>query len=97
MQAELYYITNHPIFLALAMGLMNIGGKFLPMDVPPIFEELLKNPIMRKVVWFMVFFVATRDWKTALLWTLVITVVFNYMFNESSTIARLIQKKLVPQ
>lgn len=97
MQAELYYITNHPIFIALAMGLMNIGGKFLPLDIPPQLDELLKAPFMRKVIWFTVFFIATRDWKTAILWTLVVTIVFRYLMNESSTIARMIQQTIMPK
>lgn len=96
-QILLYKITAHPLFSALLMGIMNVGGRFILADIPKKFEHYLANhQWVRKIVWFAIFFVATRDWKTALFATLAVTVVFQYLMKESSAIADAITEKIVP-
>lgn len=96
-QILLYKLTAHPLFSALLMGVMNVGGRFILADIPKKFEHYLAtHQWVRKIVWFAVFFVATRDWKTALFATLAVTIVFQYLMKESSHIADSITQQLVP-
>lgn len=96
-QYYIYKMTSHPLFIAFIMGMMNIGGRFIFADIPKSVERLLTQySIIRKIIWFAIFFIATRDWKTALLATLVVTVVFSYLMNESEHIARGIQQTIIP-
>jgi len=96
-QLVLYQLTTHPLFSALLMGMMNIGGRFIIADIPKKFENYLaSNPWVRKIVWFAIFFIASRDWKVALLATLTITVVFQYLMRDSDKLAMHITQQLVP-
>ena len=92
----LYKITSHPLFSALLMGLMNIGGRFIIADIPKKFENYLAtHHWIRKLIWFAIFFIATRDWKTALLATLIVVVMFQYIMKESSHIAETITQQII--
>lgn len=97
MQEILYKITAHPLFSAVLMGLMNVGGRYIMADIPKKFENYLAhNEFVRKIIWFAVFFVATRDWKTALFATLAVTIVFKYLMEESAHLADAITEQIVP-
>jgi hypothetical protein len=82
-QLLFYKISSHPLFSALLMGLMNIGGRYIAADIPKKFEAYLaSNMFMRKLIWFAIFFIASRDWKVALLAVLGAHILFHYLLKD---------------
>jgi hypothetical protein len=77
-------INSSPYFIAFTMLMMNLGGKFLVLEIPPYIESLFQNPIYRKLIFFCIFFMATRDIRIAFFLTLCITIVFQFFLKESS-------------
>lgn len=77
-------INNSKIFAACAMIMMNIGGKYIQMDLPKSLDTIFQNIWMRRLVIFAIAFVATRDVRTAFFITLLFILIFSVMLNEKS-------------
>ncbi len=68
------------------MLLTNIGGKYLAIDMPDNLEKLFsKYFILRCLVLFSIFFMATRDIKSSLLLSLLFFIVVKFFINEKSS------------
>ena len=80
----LFTLANSRIFSGVVMILMNLGGRYIAMQVPSSAERILGHPIMRKFYVFCIAFMATRDIKVAILITLLFFVIFKFLFNENS-------------
>jgi hypothetical protein len=80
----IHYINSSPYFVAFVMLTMNIGGRFLVMEIPQVFERIFEHPIARKCILFSIFFMASRDIRIALLLTLFVTIIFHYLLKEDS-------------
>ena len=79
-------ITNNKIFLGSIMLLTNIGGRFLIMEFPTNLEKLFTQyAILRYLVLFSIFFMATRDIKMSILLTLLYYILIKYLINEKSS------------
>jgi hypothetical protein len=55
--------------MGIAMLLLNIGSKYIVLDISETQEEFLKNTLMRRLTIFSLFFLATHDVVVALLLT----------------------------
>ena len=78
-------VGSSKIFNAMVMILMNIGGKYLAMELPSNIDKLFQNyQFMRYLVIFAICFMATRDIKIAFMMGLIVIMVFKYILNESS-------------
>jgi hypothetical protein len=70
MDTALSNIAISPYFNGSIMLLMNIGGKYLAMDLPKNLDSLFINyAFLRYIVLFSIFFMATRNIKISLLLT----------------------------
>lgn len=78
------YINSNPYFIALLMFTMNVGGRFLQLEIPPYFERIFQKPLARKFLLFAVFFMASRDIRIALLLTIVASIVFHFILREGT-------------
>ena len=79
-------LSNNKLFSGCIMLLTNIGGKYLLMDIPDNMEKLFsKYFILRVLVLFSIFFMATRDIKTSILLSLLFFIVMKYFINEKSS------------
>jgi hypothetical protein len=79
-------LSNNKLFSGCIMLLTNIGGKYLIMDLPDNMEKLFsKYFILRVLVLFSIFFMATRDIKSSILLSLVFFIVIKYFINEKSS------------
>lgn len=79
-------ITNNKLFLGSLMFLTNIGGRFLIMELPVNLEKLFTQyAILRYLVLFSIFFMATRDIKMSILLTLLYFILIKYLINEKSS------------
>lgn len=79
-------LSSNKIFGGVIMLLTNIGGKYLAMELPTNMEKLFANSfILRYLVLFSIFFMATRDIKTSILLSLLFFIIVKFFINEKST------------
>lgn len=78
--------ASSPYTLAAAIFLINIGGRFLPMEITKGQEQYLNTPWFRRCIIFVIFFLATRNIITALWISLIVILCIGYLFNENSSL-----------
>ncbi len=85
MDTLLTTLSNSPLFNGSIMLLSNIGGKYLALDMPKNIDVLFENyAILRYLILFSVFFIATRDIKISVLLTLFYFIIIKFLINENS-------------
>ena len=86
MDAFLQIFNTNPYFIGLMMLVLNLGGRFISLEVTKKQEQFLQHPWIRRILIFTVLFVATRNIWVAF-WTTVTAVLFlGYLFNENSSL-----------
>ena len=81
METLLLNIANSKLFNGCIMLLMNIGGKYLAIDLPNNMEKLFSTYfILRCLVLFSIFFMATRDIKISIMLSLLFFILTFYLF-----------------
>lgn len=84
--ALLQVFNTNPYFIGLMMLILNLGGRFISLEVTKKQEQFLQLPWVRRILIFTVLFVATRNIWVAF-WTTVTVVLFlGYLFNENSAL-----------
>lgn len=79
-------LSNNKLFGGAVMLLTNIGGKYLAQELPTNLEKMFSNYfILRYLVLFSIFFMATRDIKTSILLSLLFFIFIKFFINEKST------------
>ena len=78
--------NNNPYFIGFMMLFLNLGGRFMVLEVTKGQEKFFQNPFVRRFLIFTVLFVATRNLVVAGLMTLVIVLFIGYLFNENSSL-----------
>ena len=82
----LQIFNSNPYFIGVMMLVLNIGGRFISLEVTKKQEQFLQLPWVRRILIFTVLFVATRNIWVAF-WTTVTVVLFlGYLFNENSAL-----------
>ena len=90
MDVFLVEMSNNKLFSGCIMLLTNIGGKYLALDLPSNLEKIFsKSQLLRFLVIFSIFFMATRDIKIAFLLALLFYIMIKYFINENSTFCML--------
>ncbi len=78
-------VAQSKIFNAIIMLLMNIGGKYLVLELPTNLDKIFTSyQFMRYLVIFAICFMATRDIKMALFMALLVIIFLRFILNESS-------------
>jgi hypothetical protein len=77
-------INTNPYFIGLMMLLLNLGGRFLGMEVTKEQEKFFQQPWIRRTLIFTVLFVATRNVFVALIMTIIVLLLLSFLFNENS-------------
>jgi hypothetical protein len=73
------------LFMAMVMLTMNIGGRYLAMELPTSIEQLFtKYVFLRIFVLFAIIFSATHDLLIAIIITLIVLILFRYLINCDS-------------
>jgi hypothetical protein len=85
-EALLTGFNTNPYFIGLMMLLLNLGGRFLAMEVSKEQEKFFQNPWVRRLLIFVVIFVATRNVFVAFWMALIVILILGYVFNESSSL-----------
>lgn len=79
-------LNTNPYFIGLMMLLLNIGGRFLGMEVTKEQEKIFMNPWVRRGLIFTVLFVATRNVFVAAIMTVFVLLIMSFLFNENSAL-----------
>lgn len=87
----LHYINAHIVslnsskfFAGMIMILINIGGKFLPIQFSKSTEEYLKNTVSKQLLVFGMAWLGTRDIYAALAISFIFIIISDYLLNEES-------------
>ncbi len=79
-------INTNPYFIGIMMLLLNLGGRFLSLEISKEQEKFLSQPMVRRFFLFAVLFVATRNIVIAAALAFVVILIIGYLFNENSSL-----------
>lgn len=77
-------VNSNPYFIGIMMLLLNLGGRFLSLEISKDQEKVLSMPIVRRFFLFAVLFVATRNVVIAGGLAILVILCLGYLFNENS-------------
>lgn len=77
-------INNSRLFAGIAMIALNIGSKYITLDLTPAQEKILKENLGRQMLVFAISWMGSRDVITALLLTAAFHILTMYVLNENS-------------
>ena len=84
MMEYIHMLNNSKYFSGITMLLLNLGSKYVPLDLSHNQEKFLNSAIIRRVVLFTIFFMATKDIIISIILTIAFVVLFGNMLNEKS-------------
>lgn len=79
--------------IGIMMLVLNLGGRFLAMEITKDQEAFFQNPWVRRLLIFIVLFVATRNLIVAFWLTVIVVIVLGFLFNENSALSIFGQSK----
>jgi hypothetical protein len=88
--------NTNPYFIALFMLVMNLAGKYLAMGVTPFQDQFFQQAWFKPVLFFTVFFVATRNVFAAFWMAIAVYIVVDMLLNEKSKFFLFGKKKFAP-
>jgi hypothetical protein len=77
-------LNTNTYFIGLMMLILNLGGRHLATSLTAEQDKFLQNLWFRRVLLFVVIFVATRNISTAFWLSISIIILLGYLTNESS-------------
>ena len=77
-------LNNNKYFTGIMMIILNLGSRFLVMELSETQEQILSNKIIRRFVMFTVVFIATKDIYVSLVITAIFIILVSGLFNENS-------------
>ena len=82
---ELFNTLNSSnFFIGIMMIILNIGSKYIEIDLGKNHKQLLNNKIMRRILIFTIVFIATKDILISLIVTAVFVILVLNLFNQDS-------------
>lgn len=82
----LQIFNTNPYFIGIMMLVLNLGGRFISLEVTKKQEQFLQLPWVRRILIFTVLFVATRNIWVAFWTTVAVVLLLGYLFNENSAL-----------
>ena len=79
-------LNTSPYFIGSMMLMMNLGARFLSLEVSKGQEAFLAHPWVRRSLIFVVFFMGTRSVWVAFWMALIVILLLGYLFNENSAL-----------
>jgi hypothetical protein len=79
-------VNSNPYFIGLMMLSLNLGGRFLGLEISKDQEKFLSQPWVRRFFLFAVLFVATRNVIIAAGVAIIVILCLGYLFNENSSL-----------
>ena len=84
LSAGILWINTNPYIIGMFMLLLNLGGRFLSLELTKKQEAFLQAPWVRPLIFFTVIFIATRNIVAAFWVTLLFFFVIWVIANENS-------------
>lgn len=84
MQPFIHRINNSKLFAGFVMILLNIGSRYVKIDITKAQEEYLKKSLGRHMLVFASTWLGTKDLLIALALTAIFNVFVDYLLNEES-------------
>lgn len=88
-------INESKYMAGIAMIILNIGSKYLMMELSETQEEFMANSLFRRFIIFTVCFIATRDIIVSFILTAAFVIFVGNIFNENSKFG-IVRKKKKP-
>ena len=79
-----HHLNTSNYFIGLMMIMLNIGSKYLTHEFGSTIDFFFNIKIVRRLLIFTVFFIATRDVKTSIILTAAFVIIALELFNEKS-------------
>lgn len=77
-------INNSKFFAGIAMIMLNIGSRYVTIDISKSQEKFLKNTLARQLLIFSIAWLGSRDLFVSLILTFLFVIVSDYLLNEKS-------------
>jgi len=81
---HIYRLNSSKFFTGLVMLTLNIGSKYITLELSTSQEEYIKYTLGRQILVFAILWMGTRDIVTALILTCVFILFADYLFNDNS-------------
>ena len=81
---NIYSLNNSKFFAGFIMLIMNIGSKYISIELSDSQEKYLKYSLGRQLLIFAILWMGTRDIVIALVLTCIFILFADYLFNENS-------------
>ena len=80
----IHNLNNSKYFAGILMILMNLGSKYISLELSETQDEFFSNIVIRRMMIFTVVFIATKDIIISLIITACFIIIVSGLFNESS-------------
>jgi hypothetical protein len=80
----LYSLNDSKFFAGIVMLIMNIGSKYVVVELSRTQESFMKYTLGRLLLIFSILWIGTRDIVISLMLTAVFVLLVDYLFNENS-------------
>ena len=80
----IHSLNNSKFFAGILMILMNLGSKYISLELSETQDEFFSNIVIRRIMIFVVIFIATKDIITSLIITACFVILVSGLFNENS-------------
>jgi hypothetical protein len=77
-------LNDNKFFAGVIMLIMNIGSKYLTVELSKTQENYIKYSLGRQIIIFSILWVGTRDIAISLILTILFVISADYLFNENS-------------
>jgi len=84
MFSGLKILNDSKFFAGLIILTMNIGSKYITVDLSKTQENYIKYSLGRQILIFAIIWMGTRDIVTSLVMTVIFILFADYLFNEHS-------------
>ena len=81
---HIFTLNNSKYFAGIMMILLNLGSRYLVMELSESQEQLFNNKIIRRFIIFTIVFIATRDVYVSFILTAIFIIFVSNLFNENS-------------
>ena len=80
----IYNLNNSKFFAGILMILMNLGSKYISLELSESQDEFFSNIIIRRIMIFTVVFIATKDIIVSIIITACFVILVSGLFNQNS-------------
>lgn len=77
-------LNSSKYFAGICMIILNIGSKYVSIELSKSQEDYLRNSIGRQLLLFSIAWIGTKDIYSSIIITAAFTILTQYLFNEKS-------------